>query len=123
MKSDIMSKIFIFQEKKLQSDTLAAFAADKLDDLKGQDIVTLNISSKASFADYMVICSGNSNRHVKSMAQHLLTESRAQNIIPVGVEGNDVGEWALVDLGSVVVQIMTVEMRERYQLEQLWGKE
>jgi ribosome-associated protein len=107
----------------LQSDTLAAFAADKLDDLKGQDIVILDIAKKATFADYMVICTGNSNRHVKSMAQHLLTEVRAQGINPIGAEGQDVGEWALVDLGSVVVQIMTFAMRDRYQLEQLWGEE
>jgi ribosome-associated protein len=105
----------------LRSDTLSAFVVDKLDDLKGRDIITLNISQKASFADYMLVCSGNSNRHVKSIAQHVITECRAEGIEPIGVEGNDVGEWCLVDLGTVIVHIMLDETRDRYQLEQLWA--
>jgi len=110
-----------YQELKLQSDALSAFVADKLDDLKGRDIISLNISKKTSFADYMMICSGNSNRHVKSMAQYLVTECRGQGVVPIGVEGQDIGEWVLVDLGSVIVHIMLDATRDRYQLEQLWG--
>lgn len=107
----------------LQSEALTAFVADKLDDLKGRDIITLKISDKANFADYMVICSGNSNRHVKSLSQHLATECRANGIEPLGIEGNDVGEWSLVDLGDVVVHIMMDDARDRYQLEQLWAED
>ncbi len=107
----------------MQSEALSAFVAEKLDDMKGRDIVTLDISDKADFADFMVICSGNSNRHVKSLAQHINTECRSEGVEPLGVEGNDVGEWSLVDLGDVVVHIMVDEARDRFQLEKLWEKE
>ncbi|MFD2166050.1 ribosome silencing factor [Thalassotalea euphylliae] len=104
----------------MQSEALTAFVSDKIDDLKGRDIITLDIQEKSNFADYMVIASGNSNRHVKSIAQHVSMECRAEGVEPLGIEGNDVGEWSLVDLGSVVVHIMTDEQRDKYQLEQLW---
>lgn len=105
----------------MQSDTLTTFVTDKIDDMKGRDIITLDIRDKASFADYMVIASGNSTRHVKSVAQHLATECRAEGVEPLGIEGNDIGEWSLVDLGSVIVHIMTDEQRDTYQIEQLWS--
>jgi len=104
----------------LQSEALSVFVADKLDDMKGHDIVTLNISDKADFADYMIICTGNSSRHVKSLAQYIVTEARSAGVEPLGLEGNDVGEWSLVDLGDVIVHIMVAESRELYQIEQLW---
>lgn len=104
----------------MQSEALTAFVSEKIDDLKGRDIITINITDKASFADYMVIASGNSNRHVKSIAKNVAIECRAEGIAPLGIEGNDIGEWSLVDLGSVIVHIMTDEQRDRYQLEQLW---
>jgi len=107
----------------LQSEALSAFVAKTLDDMKGRDIVTLNISKKADFADYMVICSGNSNRHVKSLAQLVVSECRSNGVEPLGLEGNDVGEWSLVDLGDVVVHIMVDDTRDRYQLEKLWEEE
>jgi ribosome-associated protein len=107
----------------LQSEALSTFVAEKLDDMKGRDIITIDISGKADFADYMVICSGNSNRHVKSLANSVATECRASGVEPLGVEGNDIGEWSLVDLGDVVVHIMIDDARDRFQLEKLWEKE
>jgi ribosome-associated protein len=107
----------------LESKALSVFISDKIDDMKGRDIQVIDVSNKASFTDYMVICSGNSNRHVKSIAQNLITESRANGIEPLGLEGNDVGEWSLVDLGDVVVHIMTDDTRDTFQLEKLWAEE
>ncbi|GHE80076.1 ribosome silencing factor [Thalassotalea profundi] len=104
----------------MQSEALAAFVVEKIEDMKGRDITTINISEKSNFADFMIVASGNSNRHVKSIAQSVTLECRTEGTEPLGVEGNDVGEWSLVDLGDVVVHIMTDEMRDRYQLEQLW---
>lgn len=104
----------------MQSEALAAFVVEKIEDMKGRDITTINISEKSNFADFMIVASGNSNRHVKSIAQSVTLECRAAGTEPLGVEGNDVGEWSLVDLGDIVVHIMTDEMRDRYQLEQLW---
>ncbi|WP_426360580.1 ribosome silencing factor [Pseudocolwellia sp. HL-MZ19] len=88
--------------------------------MKGRDITVLDISKKSSFADYMIVCSGNSNRHVKSIAQSVAMECRAEGLEPLGIEGNDVGEWALVDLGEIIVHVMTESTRDLYQLEQLW---
>ncbi len=106
----------------LQTEQLIAFVTEKIEDMKGRDVIALDISDKASFADYMVICSGNSNRHVKSIAQSVAIECRAEGVQPRGMEGNDIGEWALVDLGDIIVHVMTDEQRDKYNLEQLWGE-
>jgi len=117
------SKIMINDRNNtLQTEQLKAFVIEKLEDMKGRDIIALNITDKASFADYMVICSGNSNRHVKSIANSVGMECRAQGLEPLGMEGNDVGEWALVDLGDIIVHVMTDEQRDKYNLEQLWAE-
>jgi ribosome-associated protein len=105
----------------LQSEALSKFVIEKIEDMKGRDIETLNVIGKASFTDYMIVCSGNSKRHVKSIAQNVAMEYRALGTEPLGVEGNDVGEWSLVDLGDVIVHIMTDEQRDKYQLEDLWA--
>ncbi len=118
-----MSKITINDRNNtLQTEQLKAFVIKTLEDMKGRDIIALNISDKASFADYMIICSGNSKRHVKSIAQSIAIECRAKGIEPRGMEGNDVGEWALVDLADIIVHVMTDEQRDKYNLEQLWAE-
>jgi len=104
----------------LENTALKAFVIEKLEDMKGRDITVLDISKKSSFADYMIVCSGNSNRHVKSIAQSVAMECRAEGLEPLGIEGNDVGEWSLVDLGEIIVHVMTESTRDLYQLEQLW---
>lgn len=104
----------------MQNQALTAFVIDKIEDMKGRDIITLDISEKSSFADFMIVCSGNSNRHVKSIAQNVVIECRAEGVEALGVEGNDIGEWSLVDLGDIIVHVMTDETRDKYQLEQLW---
>lgn len=104
----------------MENTALKAFVIEKLEDMKGRDITVLDISKKSSFADYMIVCSGNSNRHVKSIAQSITMECRSEGVEPLGVEGNDVGEWSLVDLGEVIVHVMTESTRDLYQLEQLW---
>lgn len=104
----------------MQNEAFTAFVIEKIEDMKGRDIATLNIAEKSGFADVMVVASGNSTRHVKSIAQSLVIDCRAEGVEPLGVEGSDVGEWALVDFGDVVVHIMTDDTRDKYQLEQLW---
>lgn len=89
--------------------------------MKGHDITVIDVRNKASFTDFMVIASGNSSKHVKSIAQHVALEARAQGTEPLGVEGVDVGEWCLIDLGSVVVHVMTEATRDLYELEKLWS--
>ena len=106
----------------MQTEELNAFVIEKLEDMKGKDIVSLYIGNKTSFADYMIICSGNSSRHVKSIAQSVTMECRTAGVEPRGMEGNDVGEWALVDLNDIIVHVMTDEQRDKYNLEELWGE-
>lgn len=106
----------------MQLEALTAFIIEKIEEMKGRDITVLDIEKKASFASTMIVCSGNSNRHVKSIAESVVIECRAQGHEALGVEGNDVGEWSLVDLGDVIVHVMTDSTRDNYQLEQLWEK-
>ncbi|AUQ24671.1 ribosome silencing factor [Dickeya zeae] len=105
----------------MQGQALQDFVIDKLDDLKGQDIVALNVKGKSSITDYMVICTGTSSRHVSSIADHVVQESRAAGLMPLGVEGENDADWVVVDLGEVIVHVMQEESRHLYELEKLWG--
>jgi ribosome-associated protein len=105
----------------LNSEQLLDFALDKVDDMKARDIVKLNLKEVSSVTDYLVICSGNSKRHVQSIAEHVAKEARHVGETPLGMEGQDVGEWVLVDLGDVVVHVMQDQTRDLYDLEKLWG--
>ena len=105
----------------MQGQELQAFIVDKIDDMKGRDIITLDVRGKSSITDCMIICSGNSNRHVRSIADHVAAELRHSGIELLGVEGSDVGEWVLVDAGNVIIHVMQDETRALYQLEKLWS--
>ncbi|CNG97254.1 iojap protein [Yersinia aldovae] len=105
----------------LQGKALQEFVIDKLDDLKGQDITTLDVQGKSSITDYMIICTGTSTRHVMALADNLVQESRLAGMIPLGVEGQGVSDWVVVDLGEVIVHVMQEESRRMYELEKLWS--
>ncbi|BES84073.1 ribosomal silencing factor RsfS [Pectobacterium araliae] len=105
----------------MQGQALQDFVIDKVDDLKAQDIVALNVQGKSSITDYMVICTGTSTRHVASIADHVVQSSRAAGLIPLGVEGENAADWVVVDLGDVMVHVMQEESRQLYELEKLWG--
>lgn len=81
----------------LQGKALRDFVIDKIDDLKGQDIVALDVHGKSSITDCMIICTGTSTRHVMSIADHVVQESRAAGMLPLGVEGENVADWIVVD--------------------------
>ncbi len=104
----------------MQPEQLKDFVIDRLEDLKAKDIKILDVKSISSITDYMVICSGTSNRHVKSIAHNLIREIKDQGLMPLGIEGDDVAEWVLVDLGDLVAHIMLPQTRDFYQLEKLW---
>jgi ribosome-associated protein len=94
---------------------------DKLDDMKGRDIIQLDMKGKSSETEFMVICSGTSNRHTRSVAAYLVNEARKAGLHILGTEGDRSGEWVLIDLGDVVVHVMQEESRQFYQLEKLWA--
>lgn len=88
---------------------------------KAEEIVSINISKLTSIADYMVICSATSPRHIKALTNYIITTCKERNIRTLGSEGTDgMDEWALIDFGDVIVNIMLASTREFYNLEKLW---
>ena len=100
---------------------LLDFVIDKADDIKAVDITTLDMTEKSSITDYMVVCSGTSKRHVQSIANNVALEAKVQGIEIIGTEGQQEGEWVLLDLGDVVLHVMQESARDFYQLEKLWS--
>jgi ribosome-associated protein len=105
----------------MESEALAQSVVASLEDLKAVNTVTLDVRALTDVMDYLVITSGTSNRHVKSLADHVSVEAKKQGVRPMGTEGADAGEWVLVDLGDVVVHVMLPATRDFYDLERLWN--
>ena len=91
-----------------------------LDELKAKDVVEIDVRGKTSIADYIVIASGTSTRHVKSVSDEVVKYAKKIGMMPLGVEGQREAEWVLVDLGDIVVHVMLPRVREFYGLERLW---
>ena len=89
-------------------------------DVKAKDILELNVGAISNVADYMVIASGTSTRHIKALADNVAEEARKAGFRPLGVEGERDAEWILIDLGFVVVHVMLPTARKFYDLESLW---
>jgi len=94
-----------------------------LDDLKAQNIIILEVGSFTSVTDYMVIASGTSTQHVRSIANNLEKTAKQRKADVFGIEGSNNAEWVLVDLGDVIAHIMLPDVRDYYQLEKLWSVE
>jgi ribosome-associated protein len=93
-----------------------------LDDMKAQDTVTINLSGKTSIADYMVVASGTSNRHVGSLADRVVKGLNEAGIKDVRVEGLPHCDWVLIDAGDVIVHVFRPEVRAFYNIEKMWGR-
>ncbi|MCJ8170616.1 ribosome silencing factor [Atopomonas sediminilitoris] len=104
----------------MQAEQLVELAVAAIEEIKGKDIITLDVREKTSVTDFMVIASGTSGRHVKSLADNVMMRAKEQGVSQLGAEGLDSGEWALIDLGDVVVHVMQPTAREFYDLERLW---
>ena len=105
----------------LSVDQLLALVIDALEDLKGVDIKVLDVTDMTSITDRMVVVGGTSTRHVKSLADHVVLKAKQAGNPPLGIEGEQGGEWVLIDLGDVVVHVMLPPVRAFYALEKLWS--
>ena len=102
--------------EKMLSATVAA-----LEDLKGRDIVVLDVRHMTALFDSLIVVSGDSTRQNKALAGHVQEKLKMLGATVHGVEGANSGEWILVDLGAIVVHIMQPAIRQYYNLEELWG--
>ncbi len=106
------------QAKKLPP--LVKLALDAVDELKATDIKLIDVTKLTPVTDYMLICTGTSTRHVKSIAENVALRAKHSGHPPRAVEGGAQSEWVLVDLGDVIVHAMQTQARAFYQLEKLW---
>ena len=100
---------------------LEKLVIDALEDIKGRDIEVINTSRLTALFDRMVIACGDSNRQVKALARNVQDKVRAAGGQVLSCEGEEVGEWILVDLGDLIVHVMQPAVRSYYNLEELWG--
>ncbi|BFI95699.1 MAG: ribosome silencing factor [Rhodanobacter sp.] len=109
--------------RKIKADSTAELrktVVAALEELKAKDVREIDVRGKTSIADLLVIASGTSARHVKSIADEVVKFAKKAGVMPLGVEGEQEAEWVLVDLGDVIVHVMLPRIREFYGLERLW---
>ena len=104
----------------LSADQLQQLVVSSLEDFKATDILVIDVSGRSPLTERLVIASGNSTRHVKSMSENLVVKAKTAGCQPLGVEGAREGEWVLVDLNDVIVHLMLPQTRAFYNLEKLW---
>jgi len=104
----------------MKTEQLQKLAIDALNDLKAIDLITLDVRKLTTIADVMIICTGRSNRHVKSLAENVVKKAKESGLNYIRMEGEREGEWVIVDLADVIVHVMQPATREFYNLEDLW---
>ena len=101
---------------------LKEFIISALEENKAEDIISINVKNKTSVTDHMIIVSGRSLRHVKSIADNLIKILKKNKIKPIGIEGYAKSEWILLDFGDLLVHVMHPDRRSFYSLEKLWDE-
>ena len=104
------------------SEQIVTVVLDALADIKAQNVLSLDVRSLTGIADYMIIASGTSTRHVKALADNVVVKSKEAGFKPLGVEGERDSDWILVDLAGVIVHVMLPATRTFYDLERLWTR-
>lgn len=104
----------------MDSEQLKTLAVDAVESMKGQDVVVVDVRDRTSMTDFMVMASGNSNRHVHSLAEEVVQRARQETDGKPRIEGGESSDWMLVDMGDVIVHLMLPATREFYDLERFW---
>ncbi len=106
----------------MNAEQLSQVAVAALDDLKAINTSVVDVRGLTDVMDVLIVASGTSNRHVKALAENVALEVKNAGVRALGIEGEDVGEWVLVDFGDVVVHVMLPATRDFYDLERLWAR-
>lgn len=107
----------------MQAEAICSAAVEALEDIKAEDITVMDVRGLSSLFDYIVVASAESTRQTRAFASNMRDKLRSIGADIIGIEGEDSGEWVLVDIGDVVVHVMQPAVRAHYNLEQLWGGE
>jgi ribosome-associated protein len=110
------------EERVLQSIDVARQAVEAASDKQADNIVMLDTKQVCSFADYFVICSGESNRQIEAIWQEIREKLKREGVLPSHIEGSADSGWILLDLGAVIVHIFSPSQRDYYKLDDLWHK-
>ncbi len=117
----VKTKVDKTKSIEMNSDDLKDVIVEALEDGKGIEIVSLDVTGKTDVTDFMVIVTGTSNRHLRSLSDRVIDACREHGVRPLGIEGVESGEWVLLDMTDVVVHLMIASARDLYDLERLWG--
>ncbi len=107
----------------MELDQLQAIVLQAMEDMKAREVRILDVRGKSSITELMIIATGTSTRHVKSIADNVAIKAKEVGEPPLSIEGERDAEWVLVDLNDIVVHVMTAEVRDFYNLEKLWGED
>lgn len=105
---------------KAESLSVAKHIVQACEDVKGQEVVVLDVASISDIADYFIVASGRSDRQVQGITNRVIEELAKQGVRPLSVEGYEDGQWVLIDCGEVVAHVFYEPVRELYDLESLW---
>lgn len=108
------------QNSELDAAGLKDLVVAAVEDRKGVDVVVLDVAAVTDVTDHMIIVGGTSNRHVKSIVDHVLETAKSHGVIVLGTEGREQSDWVLLDMADVVVHVMRADARAFYDLERLW---
>jgi ribosome-associated protein len=104
----------------MKTEQVRDLAVEALHDLKAIDLVVLDVRGLTTITDFMIICTGRSNRHVKSIAGNVVKKAKEHHLNYIKTEGEQEGEWVIVDLADAVIHVMSPTSRQFYNLEELW---
>ncbi len=108
-------------QAQLDAEEILALIVTRLDEDKAEELVSIDLRGKTSIADFMVVASGRSQRHVGATAEHLIEALKAAGVRQIRVEGQPACDWVLIDAGDVIVHIFQPEVRSFYNIEKMWS--